>query len=256
MKKLYWILSSQFGIDIRKFFYSLLGVVKYINQYIKYRVKNKGIMEVKPCLHDWFDINGSTDNEYFWQDLFVANLIHKNSPKNHIDVGSRVDGFIAHVATFMKITVLDIRENPLLIPNVEYKVSDVMNEYQVSEYCCDSLSSLHALEHFGLGRYGDDLNVDGSILGLKNMSLMLNAGGIFYLSIPLGIERVEFNANRIFNPETIINLARDNGLILKDVYKVDKIKGVERVENRDFFIKECLNVKYILGIFIFIKKSC
>jgi hypothetical protein len=29
--------------------------------------------------------------------------------------------------------------------------------------CCDSISSLHAIEHFGLGRYGDTIDVNGHL---------------------------------------------------------------------------------------------
>jgi hypothetical protein len=64
----------------------------------------------------------------------------------------------------------------------------------------DSLSCLHALEHFGLGRYGDPVDYLGWQKGLSNMTAMLELGGILYLSVPTGsIQRVEFNAHRVFS---------------------------------------------------------
>ncbi|MBV5330073.1 MAG: DUF268 domain-containing protein, partial [Chlorobium sp.] len=48
---------------------------------------------------------------------------------------------------------------------------------------CDSLSCLHALEHFGLGRYGDPIDPHGYADGLRNMVKILRQGGLFYLSV-------------------------------------------------------------------------
>ena len=64
---------------------------------------------------------------------------------------------------------------------------------------CDSLSSLHALEHFGLGRYGDPLKYNGHLLGLNNLHQILKKGGKLYLSVPIGPQRIEFNAHRVFS---------------------------------------------------------
>ena len=36
-------------------------------------------------------------------------MIYNSKPKRHIDVGSRVDGFVAHVASFREIEVFDVR---------------------------------------------------------------------------------------------------------------------------------------------------
>jgi hypothetical protein len=72
-------------------------------------------------------------------------------------------------------------------------VSDKMVDY------CDSLSCLHALEHFGLGRYGDPINYDGYLVGLYNLHSILKKGGKFYLSVPIGPQRIEFNAHRVFS---------------------------------------------------------
>ena len=35
---------------------------------------------------------------------------------------------------------------------------------------CDSISCLHALEHFGLGRYNDPLDPNGHLKGFNNIS--------------------------------------------------------------------------------------
>jgi hypothetical protein len=71
------------------------------------------------------------------------------------------------------------------------------------------VSCLHALEHFGLGRYGDPVDPDGWLNGLKSLATVVNEGGLLYLSVPIGIQRIEFNAHRVFSPETILRAAEN-----------------------------------------------
>mgnify|MGYP000382217343 CR=1 FL=1 len=40
----------------------------------------------------------------------------------------------------------------------------------------DSVSCLHALEHFGLGRYGAPICYDGYFIGFKNITNLLDTG--------------------------------------------------------------------------------
>ncbi len=46
---------------------------------------------------------------YFHQDLWAAKKIFKRRPMTHVDIGSRVDGFVAHLLVFMPVTAVDIR---------------------------------------------------------------------------------------------------------------------------------------------------
>jgi SAM-dependent methyltransferase len=117
-----------------------------------------------------------------------------------VDVGSRIDGFVAHVASFRPIDVIDIRPLPGDIPNVRFIQADLMAPVRADlvNYC-DSLSCLHAIEHFGLGRYGDPVNYAGHLLGLDNLHRILKKGGKLYFSAPIGPQRIEFNAHRVFS---------------------------------------------------------
>ena len=63
----------------------------------------------------------------------------------------------------------------------------------------DSLSCLHALEHFGLGRYGDPVDYDGYLKGFDNLYRILKPGGRLYFSVPMGPQRIEFDAHRVFS---------------------------------------------------------
>ena len=80
-----------------------------------------------PLFFDKKTSAGSAYGGYFWQDLYVAQRIFKNNPERHIDVGSRIDGFVAHVATFRPIEVIDVRPLNSTIPNVQFTQLDIMN---------------------------------------------------------------------------------------------------------------------------------
>jgi len=199
-------LLAAFGIDPLKAIQSLKGLPAYFRDLKTLKSQRQSAAREfpfgrpYPCLGDRFTESGSAKGHYFHQDLLVARRINLNNPHRHVDVGSSIDGFVAHVAAFRAIEVIDIRPLHSNIPNVTFKQADLMISVQESllEYC-DSLSCLHAIEHFGLGRYGDPVNYDGYILGLNNLHRMLKKGGKLYFSVPIGPQRIEFNAHRVFS---------------------------------------------------------
>jgi SAM-dependent methyltransferase len=258
--KLHWFFSSQFGFDPLQFIRSLRGIPLFMKQLLEFRKKYTGTFVLKPCLHDRCEESGTTTNEYFWQDLHVARLVHDAHPQKHVDVGSRVDGFVAHVASFREIEVFDVRPITSNISGIVFKQADMMGDItllsgnQRSGYC-DSLSCLHAIEHFGLGRYGDPVTPHGYVRGIANMAQLLKPGGTFYLSTPIGQERVEFNANYVFDPKTIMNCAKSSGLELQELTVISSDGLVRKVQLSESTLHELAQFYYHLGIFIFIKKE-
>ena len=130
----------------------------------------KSVLEIK----DYDSYAGGNKGHYFHQDLLVANFIFEKNPIKHVDVGSRIDGFVAHVASFRSIDVIDLRPLNNTHKNINFIQADMMSENIDFEISCDSLSCLHALEHFGLGRYDDPINPNGHLLGFNNLYKMLN----------------------------------------------------------------------------------
>ena len=119
-------------------------------------------------LFDYSDNAGNYKGHYFHQDLLVAKFINAQNPKRHIDIASRVDGFVAHVASFREIEVLDVRPLPKSVhENIKFRQINFMKPQILEE--ADSVSCLHAIEHFGLGRYTDKIDVDGHNKGITNL---------------------------------------------------------------------------------------
>jgi hypothetical protein len=86
------------------------------------------------------------------------------------------------------------------------------------------------------------------------MAKLLQPGGTFYLSTPIGKERVEFNANWVFNPRKIIDLAGAQGLSLSRLLAYGQISGFVELNPTDSSsLLNLGNQSYSLGLFIFIK---
>ena len=166
--------------------------------------------------------DGINSKEYFYQDFHVAKRILENKPQKHVDIGSRFDGFITHLCLFREVEVFDIRPLTVTLPGLRFIQADMMKPVDKSLYnYTDSISCLHAIEHFGLGRYGDPLDCDGHLKGLDNIYKILKPGGKFYLSVPIGPQRIEFNAHRIFSMEYLI---MD---LLTKRYKLDQFSYID-----------------------------
>jgi len=203
-----------------------------------------------PCLEDKQANAGAASGHYFHQDLLVARRIHQNRPVRHVDIGSRVDGLVAHVASFRPIVVMDIRNIPSVIPNIEFIQADLMR-FPDPDFMerFDSLSCLHALEHFGLGRYGDPINYDGHLVGLTNMTALLAPGGKFYFSVPVGPQRIEFNAHRVFSIRYLLDRLQASFRIDHFSYVDDQGDLHEHVELNSVDVDRNFGCTYGCGIF-------
>lgn len=209
-----------------------------------------------PCLFDRYEQGGVVSGHYFHQDLLVASEIFRRNPVRHIDVGSRIDGFVAHVASFRVIEIADIRQLSDQIANIRTLHLDIMQPLPDELLSStDSLSSLHVLEHLGLGRYGDPLDWEGHLKGFRNLVSLLSEGGIFYFSVPIGPQRIEFNAHRVFSVSTLLDLFEDH-FTVEDLSYVDDHGSLHRsVPLEKSGIEHNFGCRYGCGIFILRKKT-
>lgn len=157
-----------------------------------------------PVITEKYAYAGGITN-YFFQDLWAAKLIIKSKVKAHFDIGSRLDGFIAHLlAADINVTMIDIREFPGEVEHLNTIVDDATSLQQIQDESIESMSALCSLEHFGLGRYGDAIDPEACFKCFDNIQRKLKVGGRLYISVPIGKERVEFNAHRVFYASTVI----------------------------------------------------
>ena len=240
------------GFDARRFS-SIRNYPRYRRDLFKFK-KSGGVVTHKDgILVDYNSEAGSASGHYFHQDLLVASYINKNKPKRHIDIGSRIDGFVAHVASFRNIDVMDVRKlQDTGHKRISFIQADLMEENCKFLNISDSISCLHAIEHFGLGRYGDSIDPDGHKKGFNNILGMLKKGGILYISFPIANKNeIHFNANRVFSPKDIFTWANyKKSIKLQNFDYVDDLGNLHRNINID---SKNIDVVHGCGIYTFKK---
>lgn len=180
-------------------------------------------------LTDYRENAGRVDGHYFYMDILVAKKILENNPEHHYDIGSRIEGLISHlIAMDIDTTMIDIRPLPVKnagcgIAKLDFIQGDATNLETIEDNSIESLSSLHAVEHFGLGRYGDTVNPNACFAAMHSMGRVLKQGGYLYFGVPVGkTEKVCFNAHRIFYPDTVVKSFQE--LTLVNMYLIHNME--------------------------------
>lgn len=230
-------------------------ILKYVSQYRLFKELGGSITHNYPILREYDTQAGSASGHYFHQDLLVASFVYQSNPARHIDIGSAIAGFVAHVASFRKIEVMDVRQlESTGHENIVFYQADLMDQNNARSNITDSISCLHAIEHFGLGRYGDPIDPDGHKKGFINLLRMLEPSGTLYISFPIGkANSVHFNAHRVFHPKDIFTwVDRDN---MPDLVRFDYVDDEGNL-HQDVDVKsQNLDVTYGCGIYTFRKIS-
>jgi SAM-dependent methyltransferase len=252
IKNLYIIFSSflfnpKFAlIKFKSFFY-------YINNLITYNTVNKNknftikLSKLNFRTTDRFFESGSINHHYFHQDLWMAKKIYENKTQNHIDVGSRLDGFIGHILPYCKVKYVDIRPLVSNVENLDFIQGSLLN-LPFENSSVDSLSCLHVIEHIGLGRYGDLIDGEGHIKSALELARVLKTGGKLYFSTPIGKECLYYDAHRVFSTNSVFEMFKS--LTLVDfAYINDKSEQV--VLEKDY--NSANQCDYGCGLFIFTK---
>lgn len=230
------LFAELMGFDVRKAGRTLTGLPKYVADAMTYarlagaadpfRIRGR---DLYPVLGEHRASAGEASGHYFHQDLWAAKKIFERAPLEHVDVGSSISGFIAHLLTFRSVTVIDIRPLPDHIDGLHFTEGDATHLAGIVDDSLDSISSLHAIEHFGLGRYGDPVDPFAAEKAMAALARVLRPGGRLYFAVPIGRERLMFNAHRVFAPGTILDAF--SGLTLVSFAAVDDAGHLKLAED-------------------------
>jgi ubiquinone/menaquinone biosynthesis C-methylase UbiE len=221
MKKFYYWMIANIGIDPKSFIGFFINIPRFVADYIKFKKLHKVNIELWPYLNDRKSTAGSFMHEYFVQDVFAAQLVHRLNPQKIVDVGSRIDGYIAHLITSREVELIDIRPMDSVIKNLKFLQMNFSDYESVKENYTDFVSCLHSIEHFGLGRYGDPIVKDAVPSALKSFSRITKSNGVFLLSTTFGKERVKFNAQWIFDFNKMKDQLQALGFVIEELYYLD-----------------------------------
>jgi uncharacterized protein DUF268 len=205
-----------------------------------------------PCLFDRSSQSG-IDSHYFYQSLWTFRKILERNVRTHVDVGSQVQ-LVGLLTTITRVIFLDIRPLSIETPNFQGLAGSVVT-LPFGDLSVHSLSSLHVIEHIGLGRYGDPIDPNGSARAAQEIVRVLGLGGRAYISVPIGRQRVQFNGQRVFAVADVLKLF--DGLHLVEMAMVDasgKLHDDVKPESAD--ISEVgQGSDFGLGLFLFEKEA-
>ena len=163
------------------------------------------------------------DHPSNWRDAetsFAADVLNElSSPSSRIiDIGSN-HLFISGLCAFRPITTVDVRPRSIAPQNESVVVADAAN-IPLPDHSFDIVLSLNAIEHFGLGRYGDDIDLDADFRAATEWKRLLAPGGIIIVSTTISSrgDALAFNAHRIYSYATIHQIFSGLTLIRESFY--------------------------------------
>lgn len=234
--------------DILKLVQTIPGYLWFLRDFVKYKLKDSNAklltLNLYPKLTDKTSFT-PFDAHYFYQQLWVFENVFKTKPALHVDIGStyQMSGYISKI---VRTKFIDIRPIDVEIENLFIEQGSIL-KIPAEDSSIESLSCLHVIEHVGLGRYGDPIDPEGTQKASSELKRVLAKNGLLYIALPIGRDRICFNAHRVISPHTIINYFE--GLKLLEFSVVDDIGKFIRACNwRDYEESD-----YCCGMFFFTK---
>jgi SAM-dependent methyltransferase len=121
---------------------------------------------------------------------------HSIKDKDIIIVGSEQPWYetIACVYSGKGCSCLEYNKRICELDKIKYYQYDAYDSLSKFDVCI----SVSSIEHSGLGRYGDNIDPMGDIKAMKDIKNILKKGGLFFLSVPIGDDRIMWNAHRVY----------------------------------------------------------
>ena len=166
--------------------------------------------EAHPQLHDRTATTG-IDAHYFYVNGWAMRQIVAEAPAVHVDVGS-LTIFANLLGAVRPVVFLDYRPLPTQLSGLDSVGASIL-QLPFRDGSVRSLSCLHVAEHIGLGRYGDPLDPEGTRKACRELARVLAPGGSLYFALPVGRERLCFNAHRVHDPERVAAMFPDLELV-------------------------------------------
>lgn len=156
-----------------------------------------------PCLRDRTKATGF-DPHYIYHTAWAARQLAFTKPAEHVDIGSSLY-FVSIVSAFVPVRFYDYRPARLTLSGLVCDHADLLS-LDFEDNSLLSLSCMHVIEHIGLGRYGDHLDVSGDLKAAAELQRVLAPGGTLLVAVPVGRPRVAFNAHRIYSFEQVCSM--------------------------------------------------
>jgi Caenorhabditis protein of unknown function, DUF268. len=188
----------------------VLRFFEYWGEYARFKNKSDGRFQLRvrdwyPCLSDKLS-HTPFDQHYTYHPAWAARVLASTRPEYHVDISS-ILAFSSIVSAFIPVKFYDYRPAQLTLNNYESGFAD-LKKLDFDSDSIPSISCMHTIEHIGLGRYGDELDVNGDIKAIAELIRVTRKGGDILFVTPVGRPVIQFNAHRIYSYEQIIEYFR------------------------------------------------
>jgi hypothetical protein len=193
----------------------IFRLFEFFFEYSKFKKKNDtrlkmNFLEIYPCLNDK-TAGTPFDRHYIYHPAWAARILAQTRPAYHTDISS-ILSFSTIVSAFIPVKFYDYRPAEISLGNFESKAADLKCLHFESG-SIPSLSCMHTVEHIGLGRYGDELDPLGDIKAINEIKRVVVSGGNILFVVPLGNSMIQFNGQRLYTKEQILEYFSDCELI-------------------------------------------
>lgn len=153
------------------------------------------------CLNDK-SATTSFDKHYTYHTAWAARKLKDMLPEIHTDISS-LTYFSTLVSAFIPVKFYDYRPAKIELDNFSCEHADI-TKLPFLDNSINSLSCMHVVEHIGLGRYGDPIDVDGDLKAIEELKRVLSPNGVLLFVVPIGLPKIMFNAHRIYSYAQIL----------------------------------------------------
>lgn len=157
----------------------------------------------------YFDAGEHPEDNAHFEFAFAAMHLCQLKPSRILDIGSGrhfVLGLLAH----FEVTTIDVRPRTPMLPNETVITCDA-KKLTLPDAGFDVVTSLSSVEHFGLGRYGDEFDLEADCKAVAEMIRVLRPTGHLILTLPFtrGRPTLAFNAHRIYDLDLVHSLCTE-----------------------------------------------
>lgn len=186
---------------------------------------------VKPELYDEKTVNDylfkikhqAQGDSYGWTDTWLYSLLdrHNIEGKRVAIMGSIKPWYeciclsFGGVPTTLEYNVITPSDKRLKMIHIK----DVNKEEPFD--CAFSISSF---EHDGLGRYGDPINPNGDFRAMKELKSIVKKDGLLFLAVPVGKDKLVWNAHRRYGEIRLPYLIDDWEMIDQEGFDENEFK--------------------------------
>jgi SAM-dependent methyltransferase len=186
----------------------IVRLLEYVGEMNTFRRMSDRRFEVKwkdayPCLTDKIKTT-PFDAHYTYHPAWAARILAKTRPALHVDFSS-ILYFGTMLSAFIPVKFYDYRPAELALTGWEGAFADLCN-LDIDDNTYSSVSCMHTVEHIGLGRYGDKLDAEGDIKAINELIRITKPDGDILFVTPVGKQRIEFNGQRVYSYEHILQL--------------------------------------------------